>query len=87
MSGEPGEPGDPGHSGTLPSNVGLCSDCRFARVQRSERGSEFWRCRLADTDRRFLRYPPLPVDTCDGYVATGPGDSDRDPIAEPDQQT
>ena len=54
------------------SRVGLCSDCRFAGVQRSERGSEFWRCRLSDTDERFVRYPPLPVSECDGYKAREP---------------
>ena len=30
--------------------VGLCASCRFAAVQRSARGSEFWRCRRADTE-------------------------------------
>jgi len=30
------------------------------------------RCGLADTDPRFLRYPPLPVRTCDGYVEVPP---------------
>ena len=52
--------------------VGLCSECRFAHVQRSERGGEFWRCKLSDTDERFLRYPPLPVGECEGYAAGDP---------------
>jgi len=64
-----------------PSNVGLCADCQFANVQRSERGSEFWRCRRADTDERFPRYPPLPIRECAGYAASEPGVSDPDPGA------
>jgi hypothetical protein len=33
----------------------------------NRRGSVFYRCALADTDPRFVRYPPLPVITCSGY--------------------
>ena len=47
--------------------VGLCIDCRHARVQESARGSRFWRCLRAETDRRFARYPRLPVKECAGY--------------------
>lgn len=42
-------------------DVGLCCVCRHAALQRSARGSAFWRCRRADTDPAFRRYPPLPV--------------------------
>ncbi len=59
-----------------PPHVGLCSDCRFARVQRSERGSEFWRCSLSDRDERYLRYPALPVDECEGYAPSEPNEPD-----------
>ena len=47
--------------------VGLCGLCRHAHVQRSSKGSEFWRCMAADADERLLRYPPLPVARCVGY--------------------
>ena len=47
--------------------VGLCADCRHARVQRSGRGSVFWRCLRAEADPRFARYPRLPVTDCPGY--------------------
>ena len=47
--------------------VGLCADCRWARPQRSRRGSTFWRCLRAETDARFDRYPRLPVRECPGY--------------------
>jgi hypothetical protein len=55
---------------TLPGfqrEVGLCSVCRFARSQTSARGSRFWRCSLAESDERFRRYPPLPVQRCPGF--------------------
>jgi len=48
-------------------DVGLCAECRHACVQRNARGSEFWRCRRAETDVRFERYPRLPVEECSGY--------------------
>jgi hypothetical protein len=47
--------------------VGLCADCRHARVQETARGSSFWRCLRAETDPRFPRYPPLPVHACAGH--------------------
>jgi hypothetical protein len=55
--------------------VGLCADCRFAAVQQTRRGATFWRCRRADEDPRFLRYPPLPVTRCVGFEAGEPGPS------------
>lgn len=33
----------------------------------NRRGSVFFRCARADTDARFVRYPPLPVLACPGY--------------------
>jgi hypothetical protein len=44
--------------------AGLCARCAHATVQRSAKGSEFWRCRAADDDPTLLRYPPLPVQAC-----------------------
>jgi hypothetical protein len=55
------------------ARVGLCASCRFAALQRSARGSRFWRCRRADSDPAFLRYPPLPVLHCAGFEPGGPG--------------
>jgi hypothetical protein len=48
-------------------DVGLCAECRHARVQRNARGSKFWRCLRADTEPEFERYPRLPVLRCPGY--------------------
>jgi hypothetical protein len=39
----------------------------MAVAQPNRRGSTFWRCRRADHDPRYLRYPPLPVARCDGF--------------------
>jgi hypothetical protein len=49
--------------------VGLCAVCRHAAVQTTARGSRFWRCRRAETDARYRRYPPLPVRECVGWEA------------------
>jgi len=54
--------------------VGLCTDCRHARVQRSARGSAFWRCALAEDDSRFARYPKLPVRSCAGFRPADPAE-------------
>jgi hypothetical protein len=53
-------------------DVGLCARCRHAHVVRNDRGSRFYRCRLADTDPRFPKYPRLPVLRCDGYAPIEP---------------
>ena len=58
-------------------DAGLCQTCVHARLQRTARGSEFWRCLRADADPRFPRYPRLPVLACPGYERRAPGDEDR----------
>jgi hypothetical protein len=60
------------------ARVGLCATCRLAVVQTSAKGGRFWRCRLAERDKRFLRYPPLPVLRCSGAVPGPPDVSDPD---------
>jgi hypothetical protein len=51
---------------SLAVHPGLCATCEHLRLVASKR-SAFVRCGLADTDPRFLRYPPLPVRACPGY--------------------
>jgi hypothetical protein len=46
---------------------GLCGHCKHARVIRSSKGSEFTLCERSKTDRRYRKYPALPVVRCDGY--------------------
>jgi hypothetical protein len=47
--------------------AGLCASCAHARVQRSARGSVFYRCALSERDPDFPRYPALPVLACAGH--------------------
>jgi hypothetical protein len=64
---------DPRRSGQARDTaIGLCADCAHARVVRSARGSEFYLCELSFADRRFPRYPPLPVLRCEGYRRLDP---------------
>ena len=58
------------------SDPGLCKTCVFARVVESARGSQFWLCRLSETDERFRKYPALPVLRCEGYEVSGEGKRD-----------
>ncbi len=58
--------------------VNLCATCRHHRIVVSRRGSEFWHCRLSETDSTFARYPRLPVLSCDGYQATSPPQENED---------
>lgn len=52
--------------------AGLCASCVHVRVQRNDRGSEFLRCALAESDTRYRKYPPLPVLRCDGHQPQRP---------------
>jgi hypothetical protein len=45
---------------------GLCATCRHARVLHA-RTSTYLRCRMAEVDPTFPRYPRLPVLACRGY--------------------
>ena len=47
--------------------VGLCGDCRFMRLIKSDRGSTFFMCERSATDARYPKYPRLPVLHCAGY--------------------
>jgi hypothetical protein len=49
--------------------VGLCADCRLARIIQSDRGSTFYLCQQSLTDPSFPKYPRLPVLSCSGYRA------------------
>jgi hypothetical protein len=63
-------------------SVGLCARCAFASPQAGARGSRFWRCRRADADPAFARYPALPVLRCPGFEA-GAGLTGGDATAQP----
>ena len=55
------------HLPLLTAPPGLCAECRHLWLAVSAR-SAFVRCGLAEEDARFLRYPPLPVRECSGFV-------------------
>ncbi len=59
------------------ADPGLCAGCAHASLQVNPRGSRFWRCRLADHDDRFRRYPPLPVLRCVGFRPGEPTRSEK----------
>ncbi len=46
--------------------AGLCTRCRHLRLLRSGR-SRFVRCKLAESDAAYPRYPVLPVLECGGH--------------------
>jgi len=47
--------------------AGLCADCQFMRLRRSDRGSTFLFCERSLSDPTFPKYPRLPVVQCRGY--------------------
>jgi hypothetical protein len=53
---------------SLAVHPGLCATCEHLRLLASPR-SVFVRCGLTEVDADFVRYPPLPVVTCRGYLA------------------
>ncbi len=60
-------------AGQVPAgSAGLCGRCRHVQVVRTERGGQFFLCRLSFTDPRFPRYPPTPVLRCGGFSPVEP---------------
>ena len=56
------------------SDPGLCGGCVHHLWITSRRGSAFLLCRLAATDPRFPKYPPLPVRSCPGFEPAEEGE-------------
>ena len=52
--------------------VGLCFGCVHAKVIRSDRGSEFYLCKLSGAGSPFPKYPRLPIRGCKGYERIKP---------------
>jgi hypothetical protein len=61
-----GDPDDRELLARLGTSTGLCATCVHRDIKASAR-SVFLRCKLADVDPRFPRYPPLPVLGCPGW--------------------
>ena len=60
------EPADPAWR-KLGADTGLCESCRYAKLNETRRGTAYVRCTRAAWDRRFPRYPKLPVADCAGF--------------------
>ncbi len=55
--------------------LGLCVTCKYIRVVSSDRGSYFVMCNLARQDKKYDKYPILPVLSCNCHtVAIKPDD-------------
>ncbi|MBA2581232.1 MAG: hypothetical protein H0V03_10400 [Thermoleophilaceae bacterium] len=52
---------------------GLCDSCAHQRLVSNTRGSVFSLCRRSAEDRRYPRYPRLPVTRCAGHERRAPG--------------
>jgi hypothetical protein len=48
--------------------AGLCEDCQYSKIIRSDRGSGFYQCLRSFNDPAFPKYPRLPVLQCSGYA-------------------
>jgi hypothetical protein len=55
--------------------IGLCATCGHVRVMQSSHGSTFYLCQKSETDRRFAKYPRLPVLRCAGYTLAAEDES------------
>ena len=51
----------------LPVHPGKCAGCRHALVKETHRGTAYLRCGRAAWDDRLVKYPRLPVTTCEGF--------------------
>jgi hypothetical protein len=71
-SADPEGRGSGSGTGSEPT-AGLCGTCVHRQLISSAR-STFVRCRLADLDPDFSRYPRLPVVTCRGYLSEDESD-------------
>jgi len=49
------------------TEAGLCAECSYARIVRSDRDSVFYRCQRALSDPNYPKYPRLPVLQCRGF--------------------
>jgi hypothetical protein len=56
-----------GKSNSLQTEAGLCARCLHARRTISKHGGTFILCKLAEIERRFPKYPLLPILSCEGY--------------------
>lgn len=46
---------------------GLCGQCRFKRIIRSDKGILYIQCERSTFDLSYPKYPRLPVTACEGF--------------------
>lgn len=63
-------------------HAGLCARCADLQLVHSKT-STFVRCGKSDVDEAFLRYPPLPVVLCPGFVPHETAGEPREPASSP----
>jgi hypothetical protein len=63
----------------IPTLIGLCAECRHAKIIQSAKGSVFIMCEQAKIDPRFNKYPMLPVLRCSGFKSVLPEETVSDP--------
>jgi len=57
--------------------AGLCASCVNCRRILSDRQAVFYLCELSKSDKRFPKYPRLPVLSCAGYTRGDQIEKDR----------
>lgn len=58
--------------------AGYCLSCVYARVVPAKADVVYYFCERSVGDRRYARYPRLPVLTCDGYASRVETESPRE---------
>jgi hypothetical protein len=61
----------------------LCDSCQHLREIRTAR-SRFLLCELSQTNPAFSKYPPQPVVSCAGYLASVSTEQDQRAVGEAD---
>ena len=54
------------------TDAGLCERCRLSARITNDRGTVFYLCRQSEIDKRFARYPRLPVSECNAFTPLSP---------------
>lgn len=63
--------------------VGMCRSCRHLRVVTARANSRYYRCDRSTFDRRYPKYPRLPVRVCDGHDRAPAPPPGRTPPSRP----
>ncbi|MQG39087.1 MAG: hypothetical protein FI718_03760 [SAR202 cluster bacterium] len=53
------------------SDAGICQNCKFVSRIVSGKGSIFIQCKQHFSNKKFPKYPRLPVTICSGFIENG----------------